>query len=39
MLNLSHKKLDVWKFSLEMVEKIYSLTKTFPKEEVFGLNS
>ncbi|MBX3007888.1 MAG: four helix bundle protein [Melioribacteraceae bacterium] len=39
MLNLSHKKLDVWKFSLEMVVKIYSLTKMFPKEELFGLSS
>ena len=39
MLDLSHKKLDVWKFSLELVDKIYSLTKIFPKEELFGLTN
>jgi len=39
MLDLSHKKLDIWKFSLELVSKIYSLTSQFPKEELFGLTS
>lgn len=39
MLDLSHKRLDVWKFSLELVVKIYSLTSNFPKEELFGLTS
>jgi four helix bundle protein len=38
-MNLSHKKLDVWKFSIELVDKIYLLTKTFPKEELFGLTN
>lgn len=38
-MNLSHKKLDVWKFSIELVDKIYSLTKTYPKEELFGLTN
>jgi four helix bundle protein len=37
MLELSHKKLDIWKFSLKLVAKIYSLTSQFPKEELFGL--
>ncbi|MCL4280268.1 MAG: four helix bundle protein, partial [Ignavibacteriaceae bacterium] len=36
MLDLSHKRLDIWKFSLELVVKIYSLTSNFPKEELFG---
>lgn len=39
MLNLSHKKLDIWKFSLDLVLKIYTLTKKYPKEETFGLIS
>jgi len=39
MLDLSHKKLDIWNFSLELVSKIYSLSSQFPKEELFGLVS
>ena len=39
MLDLSHKKLDIWNFSLKLVTKIYSLTAQFPKEELFGLTS
>ena len=39
MLDLSHKKLDIWNFSLDLVSKIYSLTSKFPKEELFGLTS
>jgi len=39
MLELSHKKLDIWNFSLDLVTKIYSLTTQFPKEELFGLTS
>ena len=37
MLELSHKKLDIWKFSLDLVLKIYTLTSQFPKGELFGL--
>lgn len=39
MLNLSHKKLDIWKFSIDLILNIYKLTKIFPKEETFGLIS
>ncbi len=39
MLELSHKKLDIWNFSLDLVSKIYSLASRFPKEEMFGLTS
>jgi four helix bundle protein len=39
MLDLSHKKLDIWNFSLDLISKIYSLTSQFPKEELFGLTS
>ncbi len=35
----SYKKLDAWIFSMEMVKEIYSLTKSYPKEEMFGLTS
>ncbi len=36
---MDHKKLDVWIKSIEMVSEIYKLTKTFPKEEIYGLTS
>ena len=39
MLNLAHKKLDVWISATELVKEIYSITKLFPKEEQFGLIS
>jgi four helix bundle protein len=35
----SYKKLDAWIFSMEMVKEIYQLTKSYPKEEMFGLTS
>jgi four helix bundle protein len=39
MLNLSHKNLDVWMKSIELVSEIYKLTTNFPREEQFGLTS
>ena len=39
MLDLSHKKLDVYQLALKFVNQIYNLTKLFPKEEQFGLVS
>lgn len=39
MLQLNHKKLDLWKYSIQFVELIYELTKNFPPEERFGLTS
>src|ERR1700712_2784613 len=35
----SYKKLEAWKKSMELVKEIYSLTKGFPKEEIYGLTS
>ena len=35
----THKDLRVWQHSMEMVTSIYQMTKTFPKEELFGLVS
>ncbi len=35
----SHKDLDVWKRSMELVTNIYRLTRDFPHEELYGLSS
>lgn len=35
----SYTELEVWKASRALVNDVYGLTKTFPKEEVFGLSS
>ena len=34
-----HRKLDVWKMSMEFVREIYQVTESFPKSEVYGLTS
>ena len=34
-----HKKLDVWKLSMELSRRIYHLTAGYPGEEKFGLIS
>lgn len=34
-----YSDLDVWKESRILVKHIYDLTKSFPKEELFGLSS
>ncbi len=39
MLNLSHKKLDVWNHSLELIKIIYKITEGFPKNEIFGISN
>lgn len=39
MLDLSHKKLDVYNMSLRLLKEVYAVTKTFPKEELFVLVS
>ncbi|MCL4548633.1 MAG: four helix bundle protein [Bacteroidetes bacterium] len=39
MLQLNHKKLEVWQSSVNLVTEIYLITKTFPKEEMFGLTN
>jgi len=35
----SHKDLDVWKKSMELVVEIYRMTHHFPSEEQYGLSS
>jgi len=32
-----HKKLELWKESIELVVLVYEITKKFPKEEEYGL--
>jgi len=39
MLNLNHKKLDVWKLSIDFIVEVYGLTESFPKQELFGITS
>ena len=34
---MHHRDLEAWKESLSFVTEIYELTKTFPKEELWGL--
>jgi four helix bundle protein len=34
-----HKKLDVWKLSMDMVSSIYRLTSGFPAHELYGLTN
>lgn len=35
----THKNLIVWQKSIDFVTKLYDETKSFPKEEVYGLIS
>jgi four helix bundle protein len=35
----SHKDLDVWKKSMDLVANIYRMTRQFPSDEQFGLTS
>ena len=34
-----HKKLIAWQKSMDLVELVYEITKSFPAEEKFGLTS
>lgn len=36
---ITHKDLDIWKMSMDLVEKVYKSTRSFPKEEKYGLIS
>lgn len=33
----THKDLEVWKKGINLVTEIYSITKSFPKDELYGL--
>lgn len=36
---MEHTKLEAWKEAVELTVEIYSLTKSFPKEEIYGITS
>ena len=33
----SYRDLEAWQLSMELAEAVYSVTKSFPREELFGL--
>ena len=35
----SYRDLIVWQKSMELVERVYRMTKIFPQEELYGLSS
>jgi four helix bundle protein len=35
----SHKDLDVWKKSMDLVDSIYKVSKLFPNEELYSLTN
>ena len=39
MLNLDHKRLEVWQTSVELAVAVYELTESYPKSEMYGLTS
>tara|TARA_R110002050_G_scaffold56602_2_gene127372 strand:- start:191 stop:544 length:354 start_codon:yes stop_codon:yes gene_type:complete len=36
---MEYRDLDVWKFSRELVNAVYELTKSFPHDELYGLTN
>lgn len=34
-----HQNLDAWKLSFQFTQKVYELTKSFPREEIYGITS
>jgi four helix bundle protein len=35
----THKDLEVWQTAIDLAKEVYETTKTYPKEEMFGLVS
>ncbi len=35
----THKDLQVWKLAMDLAENVYLFTRSFPKEELYGLTS
>ena len=33
------EKLEIWKLAIEMADNVHTLTRSFPKEEMFSLTS
>lgn len=38
-MKFNFEELDVWKISFDLAEKIYGVTKDFPKDEMYGITS
>ena len=36
---MDHKDLEAWKQAICLVEEVYKITATFPKQETYGLTS
>ena len=36
---MNYQDLEVWKESMQLAKKIYLETKSFPKEEIYGITS
>ena len=39
MAVLHYRQLEVWQIAIDLVEKCYQMTSTFPREEIYGLTS
>ena len=39
MINLKHKKLNVWQKGIELTVAVYKITGLFPETELYGLSS
>ena len=35
----THKKLDVWKYSMQLAKEVYTITGRFPRSELYGIVS
>lgn len=35
----THKDLEVWQLAIDLAKEVYETTKSYPKEETFGLVS
>jgi len=35
----SYKDLEVWQLAMDLAENVYTITKEFPREEIYGLTS
>jgi four helix bundle protein len=35
----SHKDLDVWRLAIDLAQNIYEVSKSFPRDEQFGMTS
>ncbi len=35
----SHKDLDVWRLAVDLATDVYEVTKSFPKEEQYGMDT